>query len=166
MNCVHFREQYSDFADGLLDEADEIALLCHMAECEACKRMDGAYRAGSNALKALPDLDVSEGFHDRLQARILMDSTRAERAARTWRRWPSGALILVAVMSVAGWQFADHALPSGRVLTPDFVVHFVGDSSLAYPGRVPMIPVSRDSARPRTTSQASFQIAVDYMIVP
>lgn len=160
MNCVHFREQYSEFADGFLDEADEIGMLRHRSECESCRRFDAAYREGANTLRGLPDIEVSEGFHDRLQARILIACSAPEPVVSGWRRWPAGMLILVAVMSVAGWQFADHRLP-GRVSASNFVVRF-GDTSLTWPGSIPMIPVSRDSTR---RDGAQLQIAVDHMIV-
>jgi len=164
MNCVHFREQYSEFADGFLDEADEIAMLVHRSECETCKRFDAAYRAGANTLRGLPDLEVSEGFHDRLQARILIACSTPEPVATGWRRWPAGMLVLVGMLSVAGWQFADHRLPGGRVAAANFVVRF-GDTSLTWPGRVPMIPVSRDSSRLAAPEGAQLQIAVDHMVV-
>lgn len=165
MDCAFFREQYSEFADGFLHESAEIAMLRHLTECESCKRLDAAYRAGSSALRQLPDLAVSPGFHERLQARILVAAAEAEPAAR-WQRWPAGALPLVALLSVVGWQFADHSVPSGRLTTPKFVVQFASDSATTYEGRMPMYSVLKDTSRDNQTSPEMFQVTVDYMTVP
>ena len=51
MNCSQFRQFYSDFADGLLDETEEVAFHVHMAECVACHRFDAALEQGRRALR-------------------------------------------------------------------------------------------------------------------
>ena len=165
MDCIRFREQYSEFADGFLDEAAEIEMIRHTSECEACRRMDAGYRTGSTALRELPDLAVPIDFHDRLQARILAAITEPEPAAR-WRRWPTGALAVLAIMAAAGWQMVDRTVTSATANPSPFIMTLAPDSTFTWPGRVPMLPLASDTFRTSARPASSFQIAVDYMIVP
>jgi len=167
MDCVLFREQYSELADGFLDEAAEISMIRHMAECESCRRMDAGYRAGSRALRSLPALDVGGDFHDKLQARIMAAiEAEAEPAfAGRSRRRQAGALALLAVMIAAGWQVADRPIRPAAEQPQGFLMSLTRDTTFAWPGSLPMMPLAGDTFRTAASPAPSFQIAVDYMIV-
>ncbi len=164
MNCGDFRERYSEFTDGFLDEAAEVAMCRHMAECPDCRRFDAAYTAGANALRRLPRPAPSCDFDRQLTERIQRACNEPEPILRQ-STGLAGAVLMVAVLAVAGWELTDRA-PSEPAASGGFVVRFAGDTSLDYPGKLPMIPVSRDTFRTPVRPAPSFQIAVDYMVVP
>jgi anti-sigma factor RsiW len=112
MNCRSFRHHYSDFLDGLLDESAAALARRHLVECPACGRFDAAFRAGVGALRALPAVEPSHGFGARLGRRLRREATTP--ALRQWSG-AAGALLVVAVVGVTGWEYltrVDH--PSRR----------------------------------------------------
>ncbi len=98
MDCCEFREKYSDFADGLLEEEDQLRARRHLAGCPACRRFDAAFRTGVRALRDLPSVEVSRSFGDRLRNRI-----RHELTVRSLGMDPlSGAFAALLVMVTFG----------------------------------------------------------------
>jgi anti-sigma factor RsiW len=113
MDCCEFRERYSDFADGLLDQEAALRARRHLGLCAACRRFDAAFQTGVNALRDLPSVEVSRSFGDTLRGRI-----RHELAVRTLAVSPlSGAvaalLVLVAV-GLVSWDLAELRGPAPR----------------------------------------------------
>jgi len=174
MNCSQFRQFYSDFADGLLDEAEAVSFHVHMSECPACERFDAALRQGSRTLRQLRAPAPSWDFDARLFNRII-DECRQEEQEPALKQWSglAGAVMVVAVVSLVGWESrgwlhppaaamhqANH--PNANAVEP-FLVRFAGDTSIRYPGRLPVIPVSRDTFRSATRPAQSFEITVDWM---
>ena len=106
MDCCEFREQYSDFADGLLEKEAELRARRHLSLCATCRRFDAAFRTGVSALRNLPSVDVSRSFADRLRSRI-----RHELAVRAFAVDPlSGAIAAMLVMVTVGlvtWDLAE-----------------------------------------------------------
>jgi anti-sigma factor RsiW len=106
MDCCEFRERYSDFADGLLEEEGELRARRHLGACAACRRFDAAFRAGVGALRELPSVEVSRSFGDRLRRRI-----RHELTVRTLAVSPlSGTIAALLVMVTIGfvaWDLAE-----------------------------------------------------------
>lgn len=170
MDCGQFRILYSDFADGQLDELTEVGCHRHLAECEPCRRLHAAYRAGCAVLRREPRLTPSPDFAARLDARLA--GTTPDPWTGSLRPWAvlAAAFSVVVVLSAAGWtlveSWPDAPLgvagtgPGTRPVNP-FVVRFVGDTSLDYPGPFPVIPVSR--SRPASRPPAQFEVTVDWM---
>lgn len=168
MDCGLFRTLYSDFADGQLDELTEVRCHRHLAECEACRRLHTAYRAGCAVLRREPRLAPSPDFTARLDARLA--GTGAERSLPALRPWAmlAAAVSVVAIITAAGWTMVEtwpeaplgvaSAGPGARA--NPFIVRFAGDTSLDYRGSFPVIPVSR--ARP-LAQPAQFEVTVDWM---
>lgn len=106
MHCGQFRQFYSDFTDGLLDEAEEVAFHVHMAECIACRRFDAALEQGRSALRRMEPPRADGGdFESRLFDRILREN-QAERSEPVLRQFSgmAGAVLIVAVVGVMGWN--------------------------------------------------------------
>jgi predicted anti-sigma-YlaC factor YlaD len=170
MDCGRFRTLYSEFADGLLDELTEVRCHRHLAECEPCRRLHTAYRAGCSMLRREPQLTPSPDFAARLDARLgIPDRPFADASPARQLVVLAGAVTAVVVIAASGWTMVDSwpAAPvgiagpaTGRAANP-FVVRFDGDTSLDYPGHFPIIPVSR--TRLPTRSPAQFEITVDWM---
>ena len=108
MNCGQFRQFYSDFTDGLLDEAEEVAFHVHMAECLPCRRFDAALEQGRNALRSLDRPSAAGDFQSRLYDRIVRENALAEAATAepVLRQFSgmAGAVLIVAMVSVVGWN--------------------------------------------------------------
>lgn len=171
MNCRQFRQFYSDFADGLLNEAEDVAFDVHMAECENCRRFHAALQHGRRTLQHLKAPHPSEDFDSRLFERILQE---CEQDAAPMRQWSglAGAALVVVLLGVVGWEARSRMAPRhevrpasrpGSSAVEPFVVRFAGDTSLRYPGRLPVLPVSRDTFRSATRPAQSFEITVDWM---
>lgn len=102
MNCGQFRQFYSDFTDGLLDEIEEVEFHVHMAECVACRRFDAALEQGRSALRSMEPQPAGGDFESRLYDRILrLDEIRPEPALRQWSGM-AGAVLVMAVFGVVG----------------------------------------------------------------
>jgi anti-sigma factor RsiW len=106
MDCCEFREKYSDFADGLLDEEAELGARRHLSACAACRRFDSAFRAGVSALRDLPSVEVSRSFGEQLRGQL-----RHELVVRALAVDPlSGAiaaLLVLVTIGVVTWDLAE-----------------------------------------------------------
>lgn len=108
MNCCEFREAYSDFADGLLDESAEVLARRHLAECASCRRFDAAFRTGVGMLREMPVVAPSHGFGADLRRKIRHEAASATPALRRWSG-AAGAALIVTVFGIMGWDHRDHA---------------------------------------------------------
>jgi len=179
MRCQDFRDHYSDYADGLLDEAAEVACRQHLAECSCCRRLDAAYRLGHGALQHLPRISPSIAFRHRLMERLCQERLEVAPALRQWSG-VAGAVLLAAAVAVATVELSPgHAAPSAGSRsaatgpagfaarsTPAwkrFVVHFVHDSSPADPKRVLLVGTPGDSTRNPATPGAAPTVAIDWI---
>jgi anti-sigma factor RsiW len=174
MNCGQFRQFYSDFTDGQLDEADEVAFHVHMAECMSCQRFDAALEQGRVALRRMKSPPPSGNFEARLHDRIRKEcAAAAELPALRQFSGFAGAVLIVAVIGVAGWharaalRAAPAALRGSAGMTPSatqsFIPRFAGDTTIRYVGRIPVIPVSRDTNRAAARASRGTEITVDWM---
>ncbi len=172
MNCGQFRQFYSDFTDGLLDEAEEVAFHVHMAECVACQRFDAALEQGRVALRRMDSPSPSGGFEARLHDRILKECVAAAEPALRQFSGFAGAVLVVAVLGVAGWHVRTSLKPMpsparraglNRSGAEVFAPRLAGDSILRYTGRFPLIPVFTDSARLAGRASKNTEITVDWM---
>ncbi|HVO35092.1 MAG TPA: zf-HC2 domain-containing protein [Gemmatimonadales bacterium] len=115
MDCCEFREKYSDFADGLLEEEAELRARRHLGACAACRRFDSAFRRGVSALRDLPSVEVSRSFGERLRGQL-----RHELVVRALAVDPlSGAiaaLLVLVTVGVVTWDLAE--LHTARRATP------------------------------------------------
>jgi predicted anti-sigma-YlaC factor YlaD len=169
MDCSWFREHYSDFADGLLTEADEIEVRHHLARCQACGRFDGAFRLGVGALRHLPEISASRDFQRQLAARLV----RERPLGRTWRVQASGVAASLCLVAFVGVVVRAGGAPSVADGTPlpvpassvpgPFAVPAADDSTVTYPHHFPVIPVSRDPRVTPATPAISFAIAADWI---
>jgi len=179
MRCRDFREHYSEFADGLLSEAAEIACRQHLAECPCCRRIDSAYRLGRGALQHLPSISPSSSFRHRLTARLHEECSDPVPALRQWSG-VAGAVLLAAAIAVAtvelspvpaapaagpGARAAGSPVPMAAQPVPAWkrLVHFVGDTSFSYPYHLPLVGPSRDSGRGSAPPAPSFSVAIDWI---
>lgn len=169
MDCSWFLGRYSDFADGLLSEADEIEVRRHLARCAACGQLDAAYRLGVGALRHVPEISATRDFQQRLARRLGGEVSRAHTRRRQFSG-VVGSLCLVAVVGAAfrvgtGSPEAAVAAPPVRASTVPgpFAVPAADDSSISYPHHFPVLPVPRDPRVTPATPAESFALAADWI---
>lgn len=110
MNCSEFRDTYSDFADGLLDELAEVAAHRHLSECLTCRRFHQTLRRGVGTLQDGPSVRPSVGFEEQLLHRLEIEASPFAPAIRQW----SAAAAATMVLTVVGLFVWDLAEQSGR----------------------------------------------------
>jgi anti-sigma factor RsiW len=103
MDCRQFRDRFSEFADGPLDEPTESAFRSHLAGCAGCRRFEAAFRTGVGLLRGLPCPQLSRQFEARLRRRLETEPLRAEPSLAQWSG-AAGAVLVVAAVAVAAWD--------------------------------------------------------------
>src|SRR5690606_2501074 len=70
MDCRTFRQHHDAFLDDTLPGVDDDAMERHRTECPGCAAFDVRVRRGLLVLHNLPMVHCSEGFNERLLARL------------------------------------------------------------------------------------------------
>ena len=80
MNCREFRRKHDAFIDDTLSGVDLDAMTRHRSLCERCAALDTRVRRALLIARNLPTIVPSDGFADRLSARIAEERALIERA--------------------------------------------------------------------------------------
>jgi hypothetical protein len=113
VDCSEFKDRYSDFADGLLDEAAEVQARRHLAECPACRRMHHAYGLGLSCLRSMPVASPSCEFVARLSRRLEVEGPDGARPPRRWSG-VAAAVLLASAVAVAGLDYLERGREARR----------------------------------------------------
>ena len=166
MNCRQFRDAYSDFSDGLLDEAAEVRCHRHLAECLCCRRFDAALRRGVTALRGLAAPAPSRDFDERLLARLATETAGVPESRLLVGI--AGTALALAAAGAIGWEARSWIAPSGapavasRQQADPYVVRLAGERS-RYRNRFSVIPASRDSSHHSSGPAQPMEVTVDWM---
>jgi len=112
MNCAEFLARYSEYRDGTVTAPRELRRFRrHIAVCPRCRAFDAALQDGVAVLRDAPAVTPSPSFRRRLEARLA-----AERAGAATPRAPvlvrlAAALLVLAAMSLVGWEAVRRAAP-------------------------------------------------------
>jgi hypothetical protein len=112
MNCGEFLAGYTEFRDGAVSWEREEDFLSHLEVCESCARYDRVVQGGTDVLRALPELEVSEDFGERRQHRLYHvdeETSYAGRRANAGTAWAT--LGVAAMIALAAW--VPMMLPAG-----------------------------------------------------
>ena len=115
MDCKTFATRHAAFIDDTLPGFEMAAMRDHMTECTRCSRRDAEVRRALFLLKNLPPVQVSDGFQDRLRARITAEGPAYQSKGPkdlSVMKWSAVAAMLVAIVGVTSWP------ESGRTETP------------------------------------------------
>ena len=134
MDCRSFRDNHLAFLDDALDDADLVAMQCHLAECEACAQHDTAVRRSLLVFRNLPPIQPSADFQARLEQRLcaVRRAMHAAQAMSTHRGPGLGTFAATAAgVMVAGylltaafdWNAPPH-LPEARAQRTLVIVRF------------------------------------------
>jgi len=139
MDCCEFREKYSDFTDGQLDDEEELRARWHLSLCPACRRFDAAFRTGVAALRDLPAVDVSRSFGEQLRGHLRHELEVRGLAVSPLSGAVAAMLVLVTIGFVA-WDLADlHAARHAAA---------VAANAKPQPVRPAAVPIARDTMQP------------------
>ena len=106
MDCKAFAKRHASFIDDTLPGVEMAAVREHLSECARCARRDAEVRRALLVLKNLPPIEVSEGFRDRLRARISAEESAPPVRARAdggFMKWAAAAVLLIAIVGVRTW---------------------------------------------------------------
>lgn len=93
-SCRQFRRLHVEYVDGLLSNEALRACRAHLDVCPTCAQQDVRIRRSLLALQALPTIEVSDGFHDRLCERLSREMMDDAREKSPWaRRLTAGAIV-------------------------------------------------------------------------
>lgn len=104
IDCNTFLARYSEYLDHDMSVAERDEMEGHADECPHCAHYDRVVRRGTDVLRGLPELEVSEDFGDRLRWRLYA----ADEEERRERRLASpaqaaGTLAIAAMLAAAAW---------------------------------------------------------------
>ena len=102
MDCQTFLDGYTAFRDDDLSWDERVEFEVHLDECERCARYDRVVRRGTDVLRALPEIEVSDDFGARLQHRIFhLEDERARARGRSGVG--AGTLAMAAGIAAVAW---------------------------------------------------------------
>jgi hypothetical protein len=102
MNCSDFLDSYSDFRDGAITDAGQLrGLREHLVRCLACARYDASVRHG---VRALGEIEPSDGFRDRLRARLVATADEPLEPNTAGSASVAAALMLAAAVALVVYE--------------------------------------------------------------
>ena len=136
MDCKEFATRHAAFIDDTLPGFQMAAMREHVMACARCSKRDAEIRRSLFLLKNLPPVEVSDGFQERLRARITSEGP-AYQSTRAWNagyvRFIAAAAVLVAVAGLKGWsdreRFAETPVRLPAVFAADPVTYAGDDES-------------------------------------
>jgi hypothetical protein len=117
LDCNTFIARYSDFRDGDLSWAEGVEMEAHLDDCPACAHYHRVLQRGTDVFRALPELEVSDDFADRLRWRLYQadDEMRRARSGAAPAQ-AAGTLAIAAAVAFAAWVPLMHPHPAvGRL---------------------------------------------------
>jgi len=104
IDCNTFIARYSDFRDGDLSWAESVEMEAHVDDCPTCAHYHRVVQRGTDVFRALPELEVSDDFGDRLRWRLYQadDEMRRARSGAAPAQ-AAGTLAIAAAVAFAAW---------------------------------------------------------------
>lgn len=146
MDCRQFRREHLAYLDDTLPGNVMAEAQQHIMRCDGCAAHDRLVRRSLMLVHNLPELEPSEAFSARLQARLAAckaapadldpadDAFLSPPAARgTWRRRPVWLVMAASVVAVSA---VSHSKIDGRVAEPELAPVFAS----APPPPPPIVP--------------------------
>lgn len=99
-SCRQFRRQHAEFVDGYLSDEVQRAGRVHLDECPVCARHDVQIRRSLMALQALPMIEPSAGFHDRLYEKLARAELHYSPVPSRRVRWGMATAIVAASVAL------------------------------------------------------------------
>ena len=117
MNCATFRDAHSLLLDDMLDDADVVAMQCHIAECPQCAALDARVRRAQLLFRNASPIAPSADFGERLHARLSAERRAARASAAPPRAAARGPGLGVFAAAAAGVAAAGY-LAAATLVAP------------------------------------------------
>src|SRR5688572_8334719 len=98
ITCQDLLEGHAEYLDGSLAVREARRFDAHIQVCKSCQRYDRVVRRGLLLARNLPEIEPSEHFHERLQARLM--NLEAEPPRQPIVASSATALVVAAVLAV------------------------------------------------------------------
>lgn len=122
MDCREFSEKHLAFVDDTLAGIELVRIQRHIAECESCARQDAKVRRALLLFRNLPAIEPSEGFADRLEARLHEAREEEILLASTRRNLTRGAVTAtiasIAMLAYIGSTLYQTEMPRDLIMAP------------------------------------------------
>ena len=136
MDCKEFSTRHAAFIDDTLPGFQMAAMREHLTGCAKCSKRDTGIRRALFLLKNLPPVQVSDGFQEKLRARITAEGPayQSQRTSNSrYSKWLVAAAAVVAFAGMKGWydreQMADAPVRLPAVIASAPVTYDNGDES-------------------------------------
>ena len=146
LSCRQFRRLHAEYTDGLLSGEVTRACQAHLDGCAACERHDVMIRRSLLALQALPVVELSAGFGDRLAARLARESIDYTPAPTMGVRWGVATAILAASVALL-------VMAPPRSGTSNTAPHLATTAQTPVRVSTPELRAAQFSREQRTTSE-------------
>lgn len=84
MKCARIQELFSAYAENTLEPPLKVAFEQHMAECADCRELYEKFNATMMLLDEMPEMDVPEGFHAAIMARVAGNTQVQPHPVKWW----------------------------------------------------------------------------------
>lgn len=102
MKCIKAQDLFSAYMENTMDTPLRVLFEQHLAQCPQCKADYEKFHASVMMLEELPEVDVPQGFHAAVMARVEKERIRAPRSVRWWNLdWQRVFTIRVPVRAAA-----------------------------------------------------------------
>lgn len=125
ISCQTYLERYSAYLDHDVSWAERDEMETHADACDACAHYDRVLRRGTDVLRGLPELEVSEDFGERLRWRLHQaDFEDGQGRGMARPAQALGTVAVAAMVAVAAWvplmrpRHAVGSLPAVAVEAP------------------------------------------------
>jgi anti-sigma factor RsiW len=111
MDCKDFANHHSAYIDDTLPGFRMAAMRDHLTSCSRCSKRDNEVRRALFVLKNIQPIQVSEGFEDRLRARITAEGPAyvpQKSSSVGAMKWAAAAALVVTVAGVSSWTSRGH----------------------------------------------------------
>jgi len=103
IDCQTYLERYSAYLDHDVSLAQREEMEAHADECDGCAHYDRVVRHGTDVLRDLPEIEVSDDFGERLRWRLHQADYEDRRERRAAPAHALGTVALAAMVAVAAW---------------------------------------------------------------
>jgi hypothetical protein len=103
IDCQTYLERYSAYLDHDVSLAEREEMEAHADLCESCAHYDRVVRRGTDVLRDLPEIEVSDDFGDRLRWRLYQAEHEESRERRAAPMQALGSVALAGMIALAAW---------------------------------------------------------------
>ena len=149
MNCREFRRKHDAYIDDTLSGVEQEAMERHRQLCARCARLDTRVRRALLLARNLPSVELSRGFDERLQLRLMQERALIAAGRVAHRSSP---------LDVGGWRplsLSTYTAIAAGLLAVVGLATTMGVLSHREPSTIRLAPVVASLPEPEPSAIAS-----------